>query len=240
MRDRTRSEGWPNRTRLESVGWRRVANSLYIASLEPRAGKSVVALGLMELLSARIERLAYFRPVVPDRSDGRSELIRARFPAARVDHAYTAAEIEDLFAGGRNEDVYRGVLEKFRALAREADFVLCDGTDYTGVSATYEFGFNAELANHLGAPVVILINGHDRDADDVVESVMVARESLMREGCTLAATIVNRVAPEDIDAVSAAFGDRARTRARVHHPRDALVGDADLRRGGRGDRGDLR
>lgn len=183
-----------------------MANSLYIASLEPRAGKSVVALGLMELLSARIERLAYFRPVVPDRSDGRSELIGARFPAARVDHAYTSAEIEDLFAGGRNEDVYRGVLEKFRSLTREADFVLCDGTDYTGVSATYEFSFNAELANHLGAPVVILINGHDRNVDDVVESVMVARESLMREGCTLAATIVNRVGPDDIDTVSAALG----------------------------------
>ncbi len=183
-----------------------MATSLYIASLEPRAGKSVVALGLMELLSARIERLAYFRPVVPDLSDVRSELIRARFPGAEVAHAYTVEEVEVLLADGRNEDVYRGVLERFRSLTRAADFVLCDGTDYTGVSATYEFSFNAELANHLGAPVVILINGHGREAEDVVESAKVARESLMREGCTLAATIVNRVEAGDIDAISAALG----------------------------------
>ncbi|HEY5650817.1 MAG TPA: AAA family ATPase, partial [Acidimicrobiia bacterium] len=111
-----------------------MAKSLYIASLEPRAGKSVVALGLMELLSARVERLAYFRPVVPEAADVRSALIQTRFPAARVAYAYTAEEVEDLLADGRNDDVYRGILESYRGMTRDADFVLCDGTDYTGVS----------------------------------------------------------------------------------------------------------
>ena len=182
-----------------------MAKSLYIASLEPRSGKSVVALGLMELLSARIERIGYFRPVVPGDDDVRSDLIRARYPSVDVARGFTSREVEDLMAEGHSEDLYRGILERFRSLAKENDFLLCDGTDYTGVSATYEFGFNAEVANHLGAPILVLVNGKSRDPDELVESVAVARESLIREGCTLAATIVNRVDPADISSVCAAL-----------------------------------
>ena len=182
-----------------------MASSLYVASLEPRSGKSVVALGLMELLSARIERVGYFRPVVSGEDDPRSDLIRARYPAARVGHAYASEDVEDLMAEGHSEELYRGILEHFRPLARESDFVLCDGTDYTGVSSTYEFAFNAEVANHLGAPVLILVNGRSRHPDELVESVAVARESLLREGCTLAAIIVNRVDPAEIDSIEGAI-----------------------------------
>ena len=42
-----------------------MAKSLYIAAIEPASGKSVVALGIMELLSRRIRNVGYFRPVIP-------------------------------------------------------------------------------------------------------------------------------------------------------------------------------
>ena len=59
-----------------------MATSLYLASLEPSSGKSLVALGLMELLSRRVDRLGYFRPVIPsdDESDSRIELMSRRVP----------------------------------------------------------------------------------------------------------------------------------------------------------------
>ena len=41
-----------------------MARSLYIAGIEPRSGKSVVALGIMESLSRSIRRVGYFRPVI--------------------------------------------------------------------------------------------------------------------------------------------------------------------------------
>ena len=41
-----------------------MADGIYIASIQPRAGKSLAALGLMELASRRVERLGFFRPVV--------------------------------------------------------------------------------------------------------------------------------------------------------------------------------
>jgi phosphate acetyltransferase len=39
--------------------------SLYIAGIELRSGKSVVALGIIEILSRRIRKIGYFRPVIP-------------------------------------------------------------------------------------------------------------------------------------------------------------------------------
>ena len=53
---------WSGRARARE---RRLARSVYITAIEPQSGKSVVALGLMEMLSARAERVGFFRPVVP-------------------------------------------------------------------------------------------------------------------------------------------------------------------------------
>src|SRR5262249_61274945 len=45
--------------------------------MEPQSGKSVVALGLMELLSPRVERLGFFGPIVPsaDSPDPQIDLV---------------------------------------------------------------------------------------------------------------------------------------------------------------------
>ena len=58
-----------------------MANRLYLASLEPRAGRSLVTLGIMELLTRRLGSVGYVRPVVPSSRapDQRIELMRRRY-----------------------------------------------------------------------------------------------------------------------------------------------------------------
>ena len=186
-----------------------MANNLYIASLEPASGKSVIALGVMEMLSRRLDQVGYFRPVIPsaDHHDSRLALMEGRYNLAGEPEqrwAFTTDEVERLLAKGRTDEVFKGVLEAYRELERQAPFVLCDGTDYTGVSTALEFEFNAQLANHLGAPVLAIVNGRGRTAGDVVEATHVARESLTADGCTLVATVVNRVDPDDLETVRGA------------------------------------
>src|SRR5271169_1415916 len=43
-----------------------MSQGIYITSAEPRSGKSVVVLGVMELLSGRMGKVGFFRPVVLD------------------------------------------------------------------------------------------------------------------------------------------------------------------------------
>ena len=54
--------------------------NLYIATIEPGSGKSLVALSMMVLLSSRVRRLGFFRPVIreSDSPDNDIELVRRR------------------------------------------------------------------------------------------------------------------------------------------------------------------
>ncbi len=189
-----------------------LARNLYLASLEPRAGRSVVTLGVMELLSRRLGDVGYFRPVIRNHSepDPRTELIRQRFELTEGPdelHAYDAGEVAAMLADGRGDEVFSGILERYKALEERHSFVVCDGTDYTGTAAALEFDFNAEVANHLGAPVLAVVNGSQRCATAVIEALRLAGESLRAEGCTLAGAIVNRIAPEDLEQVRQLIGD---------------------------------
>jgi len=55
--------------------------NVYLAAIEPGSGKSVVALGLMEVLSRRLGPVGYFRPVIESNAapDGDIELLRHRY-----------------------------------------------------------------------------------------------------------------------------------------------------------------
>ena len=175
-----------------------MANSLYIAAVAPGSGKSVVALGIMEMLSRRIRRLGYFRPVVPsaEEPDNNIRLIKARYHLdLDYEDMYACAhgDARNLVAEGRIKTLFQNILNKYKALEGRCKFVLCEGTDFAGVGSAFEFEFNAEVANNLGSAILVLVNGRGKSPDETVDAAQVARESFEDKGCTVAATIINRV-----------------------------------------------
>ena len=185
-----------------------MANSLYIAAMEPGSGKSVVALGIMEMLSGRTRRLGYFRPVVPSAAepDNNIQLIKARY---RLDLGYedmyasVNADARDLVADGRMDILLKNILAKYKALESKCNFVLCEGTDFAGVGSAFEFEFNADVANNLGCSILALVNGRNKSPDETIDAMQVARESFEEKGCTVVATVINRVDPDRIADVKA-------------------------------------
>jgi phosphate acetyltransferase len=162
----------------------------------------------MELLTRRLGSVGYVRPIVAASGelDPRIELIRRRYELdaeASELFAYGSDEVADLMAAGRADEVFETILEMGKRIEERFDFVLYDGTDYSGAAAALEFDVNARIANNLGAPVLALVNGADRSAEDVVDGVRIVRESLLKEGCSIAAIVVNRVDPGDLDEVGA-------------------------------------
>ena len=183
-----------------------MANSLYIATMAPRSGKSVVALGLMELLSRRIRRVGYFRPVVPaaKEPDNNIRLIKARYNldlAYEEMFAYSHEDARNLIAEGRIETLIKNILNKYKQLERKCQFVLCEGTDFTGVGSAFEFDFNADVAGNLGSPILALINGRNKSPDEAVDAAQVSRESFEEKRCTVVATVINRVDAGRVAAV---------------------------------------
>lgn len=181
-----------------------MANNLYIAAMAPGSGKSVIALGIMELLSRRIRRVGYFRPVVPSAKepDNNIRLIKSRYNldlSYEEMMAYTHEEARDLVADGQIDSVFKNILKQYKQLESKCQFVLCEGTDFTGVGSAFEFDFNAEVANHLGSPILALVNGRSKSTDETIDAMQVAQESFEEKGCTVVATIINRV---DIERVT--------------------------------------
>ena len=175
------------------------ARNLYVTAMAPESGKSVVALGLMELLSRRVERLGFFRPVVPEEPDQQLELMRARYDATTA-HALTADAASSIQP---YDELRKRVVEAYKPLEAECDFVLCEGTDFTGAAPALDFGLNADLANELGAPVLVVVRGGT--PEQTAATVRAARGGLETKGCTIFGVVVNRVPVEVIDRVPAAL-----------------------------------
>ncbi len=177
-----------------------MADNLYITATEARSGKSAVALGVMEMLLARINKVGFFRPIINPRSgdgvDRDIELICSLYglDAPYEDmYAYTFEEAKTLMASGDISAVIEGVLNKYTHLKRKYDFVLCEGTDYTEWTSAFEFDLNAEIAKNLGSPVMLIANAYHRPVETAIREIELTLSSLKSLGCSTVATIVNRV-----------------------------------------------
>ena len=173
-----------------------MTQSVYITAMAAQSGKSVVALGLMEMLAARAERVGFFRPIVSSGTefDPEIELMRRRYDLAATHeqmHALSDEEAQAAIAGGDYDEVKKRVIAAYRELAGDCDAVVCEGTDFAGQSPALDFNLNADLANELGAPVLAVVRG--RTASEAVEAARVAREALRQKGCELFGVIVNRI-----------------------------------------------
>ncbi len=180
--------------------------SIYIAGAEPGSGKSVVVLGLMEMLSAMVKRVGFFRPVAPQNGgrDPLSYLVAGRydlpFPSDAL-YGCTEETARNLLGEGRYDELLKRIIDKYKALERQVDLVVCAGTDFKDVTSALELDFNADLANNLGCLLIPVIKGFHRSVRETVDAVCVLEESLQDRGCELLAAVVNRVAPDQMAVV---------------------------------------
>jgi phosphate acetyltransferase len=189
--------------------------NLYLTAMEPGSGKSAVALGVMEAL-ASLGRVGYFRPIIAsgERPDNDIELIRRRYRLPQTYQESYGAVVDDLRAMSdhdRYEQLLKRIMEAYRRLDETTDLLLVEGSDFTEASRALEFDFNADAANHLGCPVLLVVRGSGRSVERMLEVVQLAHGSLTGRGCTILATICNRVDPAVMEEL----------RARVHE----VVGD---------------
>ncbi|HSB51623.1 MAG TPA: AAA family ATPase, partial [Dissulfurispiraceae bacterium] len=176
-------------------------NGIYVSGIEPRSGKAVVLLGMMEVLSGRLRRVGFFRPLVRTEKepDGLGALIATRYaqPFSYEDtYGCTYGKARELLTSGREDDLYTLIIEKYKALESRCDAVLCGGTDYRSVVTTLEFDYNVALARNLGLPMVPVLNGQGKNQDAIVDTARAIAESLKEAKCDVLGLVVNRVDPD--------------------------------------------
>jgi phosphate acetyltransferase len=211
-----------------------MGSSVYVASVEGYTGKSAVALGVLDALSRRVERVGVFRPVV--RRDGasfhggRDYVLELLLAHEAVDLSY------DDCAGVSYDDVHADpaaaldrIVERYHRVADQCDAVVVVGSDYTDVGTPTEFAFNARVAANLGAPVLLVLNGASRSTEDMHTVADMAVAELEAHHGTLFAIVANRVAAADVDRhVSALVRDGVPTYAIPEEPLLSAPSVADL------------
>ncbi len=178
-----------------------MSNNLYITSTEARSGKSLISLGVMEMLLGKIDRVGFFRPIINMDSglknpDNDINLISSRFkleiPYEKM-YGCTSKDVENLIAAGKDEEILERIIRKYNQLTETCDFVLCEGTDFASSTASFELDINAEISKNLGSPVLLVANAYQKSMDDILRSIELSIDSLSEKGSQIIATIVNRV-----------------------------------------------
>ena len=176
-----------------------MTNSLYIATTEPYTGKSLVSLGITDLTLRRTSKVGIFRPVIAPRSpqerDKNIDLLLSHFDLDleyEDTYAFVSREVTDLVGQGHYDEVLDKIIEKYKALESQCDFILCIGSDLEGGAAALEFDFNADVAKNLGCPVLIVTSAADRDVATVVSSIRATLDAFLERGCQVLGMIVNR------------------------------------------------
>ncbi|MCH9815659.1 MAG: phosphate acetyltransferase [Actinomycetia bacterium] len=179
---------------------------VYVTSVEPNSGKSLVSLGALEIAASQFSRVGYFRPVIaagPAR-DPIIELMRSRYQLAQSYEQSFGVTTEATRGMGDHvrPALVHAILAAFEDLAAKCEIVIVEGTDYSGASAAFEFSLNAEVAANLAASVVVVARGHDRRPDQVSGSLTAARISLIEHKLPILGFVVNRIDPQQWDEMA--------------------------------------
>jgi phosphate acetyltransferase len=185
-----------------------MADSLYIGNLEKDCGKLVVTLGVMELLSRRIDHVGFFRPIIPGdgKEDNDINLIKKRYNVGlRFDEmAGVSHELaRTMIAEGEELLLFREIVRKYGEARRKCDFLLCEGPNIVSMSEAFDFDISIRIARELGSPTLHVINGRSRTIEEIEESIAVAEKIYEQYQCPLLAIFVNRIDPAVLGSAEA-------------------------------------
>ncbi len=183
-----------------------MSKNLYIAAAEAHTGKSMIVIGIMDILFGKKKNIGFFRPVVHSGEimDENIELISSRYNlhlSYEEMYGLTNDEMLSFHQTGDIDGMYSAILDKYKQLEQKCDFILVEGSDYKSHLSTYEFGFNLDIANNLGCPIISIVSGLGKSISQINESIQIMKQVLHREKCTQLGMIVNRVEQNDINAI---------------------------------------
>ena len=185
-----------------------MSNAIYIATNQPYSGKSVLALGLLNMLSGKTKKVAYFKPIIyrPNENveDPHINMISSFFkfntPYESM-FAFTREEVLQHRAAGNDAFVIDTIIEKFKLLEEKNDFVVVEGTDFLKDGVSFDFDANIAIAKNLGIPVILLVSGEDASLEETSNNLLAATKSFSDKEIQVLAAVVNKATPELIDSL---------------------------------------
>ncbi|MGI9526026.1 MAG: phosphate acetyltransferase [Weeksellaceae bacterium] len=179
---------------------------IYIATLERQSGKSIISLGLMQYLLGKTAKVAYFRPVIEttEKKDNHINTILEHFKLNQPyesAYALTRQQIIQNRNSGKIGDSLEYIIQKYKELEAKNDFVLVEGSDFSGEGSVFEFDWNVSIAKNLGLPTVLVSTGEGKSYDEFIDSLEMAYLTFKKSEVHVVGLIANKIQEENVDLV---------------------------------------
>ena len=185
-----------------------MSKAVYIATSEPDSGKSIVALGLMKILLGRTPKVGYFRPIIDDVLEGEKEKhINTMISHFELEishdeaYAFTISEFVKMRNQGKEGEILNTVIEKYKSLETKFDFIIVEGSDFSGEGAAIELNFNILIAKNLGIPVILVSSGIGKNMDEFIGDLRIAHDSFKKKDVKVISVIANKISKKNVAVV---------------------------------------
>lgn len=186
-----------------------MSKAVYIATSDHNSGKSIITLGLMSILIGKTAKVGYFRPIIEDFVDGEQdnhiETVLSYFNLdIKFEEAYaiTKSKLIKKKNKGKIGEVLDLIIEKYKKLEERFDFVLVEGTSFTGEGTSIELDLNVLIAKNLGIPTMIIGSGVGKTLEELVDSLYLVYDSFKVKEVEVLSVFANKVQPENIELVT--------------------------------------
>lgn len=182
-----------------------MSKAIYIAATEPDSGKSLVSLGLLRMMLTKSSKVGYFKPILNETGTKHfDEETNTALNFFKLDlhykdcYAFKQGEVVQLLSDGKIDTVIQTVIEKYKQLEKRFDYVLVEGSDFSGVGTFTELDVNLMFAKNLNIPALIVGSGNEKKTDDIVHSLQLSYKSFIERDVDVIGVIANKINPEEI------------------------------------------
>ena len=170
--------------------------SVYIIPVNAHSGKSVVSLGVLQMIMRNTSKVGYFKPIIESKSE-KDMLIETVLEHFKLNmsyeetYAYTRKEVIALKNQGNIGEVYDTIIKKYKALEEKFDFVLVDSPGIVGDS-NFDTDFNASVAQSLNIPVLVVLKDNFASEDELLNQVQVQLNSILEKDVQVLSVFINK------------------------------------------------
>ena len=192
-----------------------MTKTIFIASAEPYSGKSIISLGLVNMLLGKAQKIGYFKPIIntdpTETKDTHIKTILEHFnlPIKFEDaYAYTRLEAMQHQEKGTQGEMIDTIITKFKKLEESYDFTVLEGSDFIGEGAAFEFESNAIVAKNLGAPALVVVTGENKSTSQTIQATFNFLRNFEQHEIQVLGVVVNKVQPEQVSDIKELLTDQ--------------------------------
>jgi phosphate acetyltransferase len=185
-----------------------MSKSIYITTIESNSGKSLVSLGILRMMLNQSSKVGYFRPIInKDKNSLYDNHTNTAINFFNLDikyeecYAFEQSEVVELLSEGQTDKVIHEIIKKYKNLEAKYDYVLVEGTDFSGEGGFTELDVNLMVAKNLGIPVLIVGAGNDKKKKDFINTMQLTYNSFIQKEVDVIGLIANKIEVDEMDYI---------------------------------------